>query len=187
MVEQENRFLEALAFIYNKNNDLVTKTAITGYDPEEMSIEVSEGLESIEPKTRLQLLIIQSGGASEFKGILKEGFHDGKYTILIYDEHQRDVRASVRRTLNASAVISDMVTDQDAIAAAEPLPVIIENMSTTGILLASRDTSLEIGALLQVDLHMGNKIGVLYCEVLREQEQADGMMHYGCQLFFFDN
>jgi len=185
MADPNGHYLGALVFIYDKNNDLVARTAITGHNRKEKTITVSEGLDRIEPKTRLQLLILHPGGASEYKGILKDSVQ-GKYDILIYDEHLRDLRASVRRRLDASAVISDMMTDSDQQAAKEPLPVIIENMSTTGMLILPQDTRLEIGALLQIELNMGNKTGVLYCEVLREQEHPDGERRYGCKLFFFD-
>jgi hypothetical protein len=177
-------FKDALVFIYDKKNNLITKTTITGFNRDEMCIEVSEGLDKIEPRTRLQLLIIQTGGASEFNGILKSARKD-KYEILVYEERQRDVRVSVRRTLSVSAVISDMVTEPESEALGSPLPVVIENMSTSGILIKSQEMRFEIGTLLQIDLNVDKKIGILYGEVVREQKHADGAYRYGCKLYFF--
>jgi len=185
MATTAGHFTDAPVFIYDKNNKLVTQTAITGHNTKEMYIEVSEGLEKIEPRTRLQLLIIHANGASEVSGILKESTRPGVYEILIYDEHSRDLRVSVRRTINTSAVISDMVVDSNAKELTAPLPVIIENMSTTGILIKSSGLRIELGALLQIELNVEKKIGILYCEVLREKKHPGNEYSYGCQLYFF--
>ena len=200
MSDAMGHFMDGLVFIYNKNNELIVKTSITGHNPDKKSIEVSEGLDKIEPRTRLQLLIYHSGGASELKGILKESRQPGKFEILIYDEKQKDLRVSVRRTLNAPAVISDMVVDPDAEVAdadapvagesgAMPpiLPVTIENMSVSGVLITSGEMRLQPGTLLQIELKMGKKTGILYGEVLREQERDDGAFSYGCKLYFFNS
>lgn len=185
---------DSLVFIYNKNNKLIAKTSVVSHDADKKTIEVSEGLEKIEPRTRLQLLIYHSGGASEFKGIVKQGTQAGKLEILIYDEKNKDARVSVRRTLNAPAVISDMIVNPEAEeqdleesdAPAPMLPVTIENMSVSGVLITSREMRLQTGTLLQIELKVDKKTGILYGEVLREQERDDGAHSYGCQLYFFN-
>jgi len=184
MANSEFDFVNSLVFIYDKNNKLITKTTVTGHNRDERYVEVSDGLDRIEPKTRLQLLIIHTQGASEYNGILVDA-RNGKYRILVYDEMKRDVRVSVRRTVNVSAIISDMVLETEERALEAPLPVVIENMSTSGILIKSRGMRLEMGALLQIELKADRKTGILYCEIVREQKQADGAYRYGCQLYFF--
>ena len=184
MAKSEVDFVNSLVFIYDKNNNLVTKTTVTGHNRDEKYIEVSEGLDKIEPKTRLQLLIIHPHEASEYNGIFVDS-RNGKYRILVYDRRKRDVRVSVRRTVNVSAIISDMVLESEAETLEAPLPVVIEDMSTTGILIKSRAMRLEMGALLQIELKAEKKTGILYCEIVREQKKADGAYRYGCQLYFF--
>ena len=185
MANHVSHFVDSLVFIYDSDNKFITKTTVTGYGKEEMYIEVAEGLENIKPGTRLQLLIIHSTGASEMNGTLKS-VRQGIFEISIYGERQRDVRTSVRRKLNASAVISDMVSNSEGEAIGTPLPVIIENMSTTGMLISLRDVRLEAGALLQIEFNLGGKIGILYGEVVRVEPDRDGSYRYGCQLYFFN-
>jgi len=76
-------FTDAIVFIYDTDNNLITKTVITAHNRGEMYIEVAKGLENIKPKTRLQLMIIHSGGASELNGSLKS-IRQGIFEISIY-------------------------------------------------------------------------------------------------------
>jgi hypothetical protein len=64
--------------------------------------------------------------------------------------------------------------------------VTIENMSVSGILIRSQEMRIEAGSLLQVELNVQGKTGILYCEVIREHMHEDGAYRYGCQLYFFD-
>ena len=176
-------FTGSMVFVYDSSNDLITETVVSGHNRDEMYIEISSGLEGLRPGARLNLLIIHSAGVSELSGFLR-GVRQGIFEVSIYDERQRDVRASVRRTLKINAVISDMVTDDDSSAIFSPLPVTIENMSTSGILITLHSARLEKGALLQIEFHLNNKTAVVYGEIIREQVQKDGSFAYGCKLHF---
>ena len=96
------------------------------------------------------------------------------------------MRASARRTINATAIISDMVSGYNNENGGPPLQITIENMSTTGILIYSRDYRLEIGSLLQIEFDVHGKTCILYAEIVREQVQFSNAHRYGCQLYFFD-
>jgi len=185
MANATENFVNALVFIYDSSNVLIAKTSVIRHNPEKKYIEVGEGLSNIEMKTRLQILIVHPTGACECTGMIKSE-RQGIFRILIYDERQRDVRVSVRRTVHANAVISDMINGTEAGTFSEPVPVVIENMSTTGILIRSGKTRLEVGSLLQIELKVEKKTGILYGEVLREQKLFAGAYGYGCQLHFFD-
>jgi len=178
-------FAGAVVFIYDSKNNLVTKTLITDYNRDEMYIEVSSGLEDVRLRSRLHLLILHSGGATELSGFLKS-VRQGIYEISIFGERQREVRASARRTLNASAVISDMITDSSEKGIVEPLPVTIENMSTSGILVKTQAVRFEKGTMLQVEFKVGGKTAIIFAEVVREQKQGDDVYKYGCKLTFLE-
>ena len=178
-------FAGAVVFIYDNKNNLVTKTTITDYNRDEMYIEVASGLEEVRLRSRLHLLILNSGGATELSGFLKS-VRQGIYEISIFGERQREVRASVRRTLNASAIISDMVTDSPEGGLAEPLPVTIENMSTSGVLVETQEMRFEKGSMLQIEFKAGGRTAIIFAEVVREQKQGDGAYKYGCKLNFLD-
>jgi len=185
MADITGDFTGSLVFIYDTDGNLLAKTTVTGHNPGKSYIEVAESMGNVKSGTRLQLLIVHESIASELGGTFN-GLRKGLCRISIYGERQRDVRTSVRHTLNASAVISDMVIDSGPEELSAPLPVTIENMSVSGILIRSQEMRIETGSLLQVELNVQGKTGILYCEVIREHMHEDGAYRYGCQLYFFD-
>ena len=185
MAENAERFSDALVFVYSRNDVLIAKTAVLGFNRGKLFIKDTEGLKGVKLGTGLHLLILHASGASEMSGTLRKT-HEGVCIISIHDERSRDVRTSVRHTINTSAVISDMVIGDEAETLEAPIPVMIENMSTSGVLLKSQDARLEIGALLQVEFNANGRTGILYGEVVREQKPTDKDYRYGCQLHFFN-
>lgn len=176
-----SNFIDSLVFIYDGDNNLITKTTVTGQGKDEMYIEVTQGLEKIRIGTRLQLLIVHSAGASELNGTLKS-VRQGIYEISIYGEHQRVLRTSDRHRLNAVAVISDMVTDSYTESLAEPLPVMIQDISRTGVQIRSRGTRFEMGAILEIEFSVREKSVTIFGEVIREQIHGGDVYSYGCKL-----
>ena len=185
MANFASNFTDAVVFIYDKDNNLITETTITGHNKVEMYIEVAKGLENVKPKTRLQLLIIHSSGVSELNGALKS-VRQGIFEISIFGERQREVRTSTRHLLNASAIISDMVIGEELEKLENHINVTIENLSTTGILLKVRGNRFKIGTYLQIEFKLHNKNMMLFGEVLREQVIAKDTCKYGCKLHFVD-
>ena len=185
MANSAGHFQDSPVFIYDKNSNFITRTIITGHSADKRYVEVSEGLMNIRPGTRLQLLIFHSTGASELSGTLKN-IRKGIYRISVYGERQRDVRTSVRHRINASAVISDMITDSEPEAFHKPIEVTIEDLSTTGLLLRSRTVRFEMESLLQIEFKLHGKDVILFGEVVREQAHNNNVYKYGCKLYFRD-
>jgi len=185
MAYMTSQFTDSLVFIYDNKNNLIARTTVTGFNRDEMYIEVSAGLENVKLRSRLNLLIFHSGGASELSGYLKS-VRQGLYEISIFGERQREIRTSTRHTLNASAVISDMVTDSEPAAIYEPLPVTIENMSTTGVLIGTRTMRFKKGSVLQIEFEFNGKTAIIFAEVIREDKQSDETYKYGCRLSFLE-
>ena len=200
MANLASNFTDALIFIYDSNNNLITKTFVTGHNRGEMYIEISEGLERVKPKTRLNLLILHSSGASELSGFLKS-VRQGIFEISIFRERQRDLRTSVRHRLNASAVISDMIIetvlyDDDEIALnteamtiketllGGPIAITIEDLSSTGMLIKSRHIRFDMAAILKIEFVLHGKDVILYGAVVREQVHKNDVYRYGCKLYF---
>jgi len=178
-------FTDSPVFIYDEENNLIAKSTVTGYNRDEMYIEVAKGSVNIKLKTRLHLLIIHKNGASELSGYLKSA-RQGLYEISIYGEQQREGRASDRRTLKASAKVTDMVSDKAREGLADPLQITIENISGSGILVKSSDARFELGSFLQIEFSIGGKDVILYGEIVREKVVDDDNLEYGCQLIFLD-
>ena len=180
-----SHFLDSPVFIYDANNDLIAKTTVTGYNRDEMYIEVPRGAVDIKLKARLHLLIIHSAGVSELSGILRS-VHHGLYEISFYGEQQREGRASNRRALDYTAVISDLQADSASGELQAPIPIMIRNISATGVLVRIENTRLEMGTILQIELSIGGKEAILFGEVIRERIIDDNTFEYGCQLHFLE-
>ena len=185
MAHSVSHFMDSPVLIYDDHNNLLTKTTVTGYGRTEMYIEVQKGATDIKPKTRLQLLIIHSSGVSELSGLL-QSVRQGIYEISIYRERQREGRASNRRTIDAFAVISDMQADPTSTELQTPIPIVIRNISATGVMVRLEDKRLELGTILQIELSIGGKEIILFGEVIREQIIDEIIIQYGCQLHFLD-
>ena len=180
-----SHFMDSPIFIYDEMNNLITKTTVTGYDRDEMYIEVPKGTADIKLKARLHLLIIHSTGVSELSGFLRS-MRQGIYEISFYGEQQREGRTSNRRTIDAFAVISDMQTDSSTAGLQEPIHILIQNISGTGVLVRIENKRLEIGTILQIELNIGGKEVILFAEVIRERDIDGNTIQYGCQLHFLD-
>jgi len=180
-----SHFINSPVYIYDENNNLITCTTVTGYSSDEMYIEVPKGATNIKLRTRLHILIIHSAGASEFSGSLRS-VRQGLYEISIYGEQQREGRTADRRTLNTSAMISDMVTDSGANELQTPIPTMLENISATGVLVKIENIRINIGTFLQIEFNIIGKEVVLYGEVVRECMLDDHTFEYGCQLHFLN-
>jgi len=185
MAKLASHFTDALIFIYDEKNNLITKTTITGHNRDEMYIEVSKGLENIKLKTRLQLLIVHSGGTSEVNGFLKSS-RQGIFEISIFGERLKEVRTNVRHKINASAVISDMATDAEPEKLEEPIQITLEDLSTTGTLIKTWSKRFEMGTFLQIEFKLRGKDMVIFAEVVREEVHDDDVYKYGCKLEFMD-
>jgi len=184
MAKFAGHFTDALVVIYDKNNNLITKTIVTGHDRGEMYIEVTEGLENVRPGTRLHLLIIHSNGASEFGGTLKS-VRQGIYEIPIFGERRRGAaRGATRYALNAKASIRDITINSETVTLSDPIQVTIENISKTGLLFKSPELRFILNAAAQIEFDVNGRNTVLIGRVVREQRNEDSTYSFGCRLVF---
>ena len=176
-------YTDSLVVVYDNNNSLLCQTIVLEHDRNENYIGISEGLEKVKTGTRLHLLIIHSDGASEYSGILKR-VRQGIFEVLIFGEHQRDARGKMRHTLNAPAVVKDIVVNAERVTLIEPVPLVVVNISPTGVLISSPELDFIIGVILQIEFNFLGKNTIIYAKTVREQRNGDGIYRYGCQLIF---
>jgi len=183
MAKTPDLYTDSLVIIYDSANNYITRTSITAHDKREMIIEVSGNLEHIHTGTRLNLLIIHSNGVSEYGGVLQRG-QRGTLEITLFGERKRESRHSSRLPLNAPAVIKTLVVNsvEEKLPAAQQ--VIVENISSTGILIRSPRVRFVAGSVLQIEFTMNEVDAILYGRVIREQRNKDNSFNYGCQLVF---
>jgi len=183
MSNQAGQFADSLVVIYDNDNNYITKTIITAHEKKENYIEIAEGLESLKTGARLNLLIVHSDGVSEFGGTLS-AVRKGVFEISLFGERQRDARGAARHTLEAEAIIKDMIIKSKRYTLREPAKVTIENISATGVFLTSPEVRFVIGAVVQIEVEIHGKQTILHGKVVREQQRGDGTYSFGCQLIF---
>ena len=183
MANSVSRYTDASVVIYDKDDNLITQTNITGHDKNEMYVEVSEGLENIKPGTRLNLVIIHPEGAHKYSGMLRRA-RKGVYEISIFGERTRAARRATRYQLCANASITDIIVDSEPMTLSEPIQVTIEDISKTGILFKSPDLRFIIDVEVQMEVNIKGKDSILKAKIMREQEDANGVFSFGCELIF---
>jgi len=171
--------------IYDSENNYITKAIIQVYDKSDMSIEISEELPDIRQGTRLSLLVIHPGGASEFSGIARR-MHAGMREISLFNERQREARTSARHSLNEPAVINNLIVNAQKKALPAPLSITVENISTTGALVIAPEESIALGDVLEIDINISGQAALLYGAVVRAQPIGDGLIKFGCRFVFFE-
>jgi len=185
MMGRTGHFEDSLAVIYDSENRFITKTIITKHDRSTMYITIAEDLKGIKNGARLNVLVVHSGGASEFGGILRRSRAGiSQCEISLFSEKQRYVRASKRHMLNIPAFINDLIINKKEESFIEPLHVVIEDLSTTGIRIKSPGVRLEVGYILTIEFLLNGKEAIINGKVTREQTNPDNTFSYGCQLIF---
>jgi len=185
MAGKMGRFDEALAVIYDSNNEFITKTVVTGHDKSTMYISVAHELKEVKTGARLNVLIVHPSGASEFGGILRRARTAiSQCEISLFGEKQRYVRASRRHTLNIPAVVNDLIINDQEESFIEPLPITIEDLSSTGIRIKSHVLRFEVGHTLKVEFSLKGRDAIIVGQIRREQVNDDNSFSYGCQLIF---
>ncbi|MCL2151426.1 MAG: PilZ domain-containing protein [Oscillospiraceae bacterium] len=183
MAKSLTNFTDSLVIIRDNGNNLITETIVTGYNRDEMYIEVTEGMENVKPGARLRLLIIHPDGVSEFSGTLKYS-RQGIYEIPIFGEQTRGARATARYPLNADALIKEMVVNSEKVSLRDPIQVSLENISKSGIFIKSPEIRFINDVVLWIEFNVKGKEMVLNAKVVREQKNNDNSYSYGCQLVF---
>ena len=183
MSKTAGSFTDSLVVIYDNSNRYITKTIITQHDKREMLIEIPEDLENIKSGARLNVLIIHSEGASVFGGVLRRTSR-GMCEISLFGERQRGGRASTRHNLNAEAEVTTIIINNQQEPLQKPLPIIMENLSSTGTKIKSRLRKFDAGTILEIQFRIQGRDAIIYANILRETINDDSSFSYGCQLIF---
>lgn len=176
-------YKDSMVLIYDDKDNLITKTTVTAHDKKTMVIEISGGLDTVKTGTHVNLLIIHADGAGEFSGIMRKP-RFGVCEVALFGERQRKGRATARHLMNIPAVINNLTINNQQTALREPAQIVIENLSTTGILIKSSSFRFEAGHILQIEFNLNGKDVIINGKILREQINPDNTLGYGCRLIF---
>ena len=170
-------------YIYDNDRNLIAETVVTGYGRDEMYLEVMEGLQDIPIGTRLRLLVIHANSVSEFSGKLS-GLRQGIFEISIHGQQKRDSRGSPRFKFNIPALINNFVVDSEVVKLNSPIRVTIQNISSTGLMIESKELPLVAGTVLNVEFKLHGRDTIILCKVIREPAKGFNPDSFGCQIVF---
>lgn len=185
MVNIKNKLQGCPVIIFDDANNIVTKTVVESHSKNTTTIEVSDKLDMIELGTRVHLLVIHSGGASEFDGVASCSYN-GLREINIYAEKRREARASIRHRLNAPAVVTRVIAGTVQDMNSSPLQVTIENISSSGMLLNAPYLDIELNQSVEANTNINGRDVVLFGKVVRKQLKNNGNLGLGCKFVFSD-
>ena len=183
MLHITRQCMDCPVIIYDNNRNFITETVVTGYGRDEMYLEVMEGLDNIIIGTRLRLLVIHANAVSEFSGKLT-GRRQGICEISIHGQQKRDSRGSPRFKFNIPAIINNFVVDSEVVKLNSPIRVTIQNISSTGLMIESKELPLAEGTVLNVEFKLHGRDTIILCKVVREPSQGFSPDSFGCQIVF---
>ena len=183
MVHVPRQCMDCPIIIYDQDKKFIAETVVTGYGKDEMYIEVSEGLGNTATGTLLRLLVIHPDGVSEFAGKLVSK-RQGIFEISIHGQRWRDARSSKRFSFHIPATISTFIVDSEVVRLTTPLNVTILNISSTGLMLESKDLPLAEGISLNLEFKLRSRNTVMLCRVIREPSEGSPPDQFGCKIIF---
>jgi len=183
MLHITRQCMDCPIYIYDNDRNLIAETVVTGYGRDEMYLEVKEGLQNIAIGTRLRLLIIHAHSVSEFSGKLSS-LRQGVYELSIHGQQIRDSRGSPRFKFNIPAVINSFVVDSEVVKLNTPIRVTIHDISSTGLMVVSKELPLVEGTVLNVEFKLHGRDTIILCKVVREPAKGFNPDGFGCQLVF---
>ena len=182
-------FKDCPVFIHDEEGNYIAKAIISAYFKPEMRIVISgghedpENFDDIKIGTRVNILIIHPDSTYEFGGVTRTN-NGSSCEITLFRERERTGRASSRHSLDTPAFINRMIVDSAQEQFSEPVTVIIENISATGVLVRSPLMRFKKGTALEFEVNINGKDVLLDARVVREQTNDDGSDSYGCQFIF---
>ena len=173
-------FENCSVLVYTEDGGFVAEGMVVEHDRNDMSVVISHPLSDIRQGVRVNLLIIHSGGASEFLGTARKTVGSTR-EITLFNHRHRTGRTSTRHQVNTPAMVRHLLVNGEMQPLAEPIEVLVVNISTTGALLKCKEGSFSVGMVMEISLKIGDNDTILYGTVVRDNPCADGNCDYGCQ------
>ncbi|MDR0469846.1 MAG: PilZ domain-containing protein [Peptococcaceae bacterium] len=183
MTTNASTFIDCPVIIYDDNDNYLDRSYITEHDKNSMYIEIYGKLDTVNEGSRIKLLIVHSGGASEFGGVARR-VTNNRRLISLHNEHSRNARNSVRHTINSPASVTSLAHGSERKIYDDPPKVVVENISATGVLLKSYSKHYRVGSIMDIDLAIDGKTVRLTCKIIREMLNADDTFGFGCKFIF---
>jgi hypothetical protein len=165
-------------FIYCSEDNYITEGIIQHHDPDWNYISILESLKE-HATNHLEVVILHPGGVSEYKGTIRE--LNNYREIALFKHHERHGRDSGRHNIYEPARIC--VVDAANNPITSPMKLLVENISTSGILIKSPEDYFKLHQNLEININISGKEVVLYAEVVRIKENNNNF-DVGCHFNF---
>lgn len=167
-----------------KTGELLAKAAIINYDKARQIITIDSRYFISDESPRVTMLILLAESIIECQGVVRKFDSLGYREIAVFNTKEKESRTSVRYALQADAVIENILIAGGTSPLAESFPVTLRNISSSGALLSTSRTDLDIGTTFQLKLKIGGNDVVIHTSVVRIVSSKDGVMELGCSFSF---
>jgi hypothetical protein len=167
--------------LYDEEGNKLAASEITGFDRNEMRIEVANVPDSIKPGDICDILIICPPTPWEYKGrVLGSGLK--KRELALFKGKMKEARAAQRYKVEIPAGIESLVSDGQVFKMHTPVTVKVVNISKTGVRFAAKHNTLAFGDIF----HMHMKISAdnekrLEAEVMNTSIRDESTAEFGCR------
>jgi len=162
--------------VYDSDGKYITKAAITEHDHRGKSILISDRLDSVKLGGQISVLILFPNVPCEFYATAKAVI-DHAREISLLSQRPRVDRISTRHKIDTPAVVRGAIVDAEYQAFVAPLQVLIDNISTSGALIKTKEPFL-LESIVEIILNINGKDTFLYGEIVRETLNADNPWTY---------
>ena len=178
MNHMENNYDGSPVIIYNSDGEYIANATINEHNIEDMTISISDRLDSAPDGTEISVLIINPDEIFEFFATV-ESWRDGVREISLYEQRKRAMRASPRRKVNTPASIRGAFVGTEYHAFSTPLAVMVDNISSTGALIKTPIEHFSVGHVIEIILNLDGMDSFLYGEVVRVVKTDDNSWAFG--------
>lgn len=169
----------------NSTWDVIADTMIMEHDRKRQTISVDDrffGEGCVERLKYLSLLILQKSSILECKGSLRRRNAYGYREIALFHQQEKESRSTKRYVVKTPAKIENLVITGNLFSLNKPLDVMVENISTKGMLIQTRVGVLRIGADFLLKMNIGGSITMIHSTVVRIHGENESLGEYGCRL-----
>ena len=178
-------YVNCPVIVYDDEKNFVTKAIITRHERMDRIIEISDDLEDISQLCRLSIVIIFAGGAAEYGGTRRKTRKGVCCEIALFNERQREGRASFRHKLNSPAKVTSLVVESGLKPFDPPVKAVVDNISTSGAYVIAPPGHFKVDSVLEINVNIQGKSAMLYGQVVRVQKVDERNSGFGCKFIFY--
>lgn len=154
---------------------------ILGHNAIANTIQVQGSAYDWKSHTRLTILIFQGDQLLEFKGTTKKSTVSSNIEIGLYQGKRKEDRKQSRYKLCTLGEVKSIVVENQNVFLHQPIPAMVKNISTTGILIMALTNCFQDNSIFQLHVPADSHELAVECRVVRKREVTQQLSEYGCR------